>query len=136
MRHVRQTLLIETRFPFIAKTGFLGGSKHCTGAVFSHFLMKIRVSFLRSCPGGVLGCLPGCFFETFGHPLGHFGTPLGVLWDTLGPLWATFWSPWGHVGTILAPRGCSWVPLEVNFVRILNIFVFWAPKLVPGIKNC
>ena len=85
---------------------------------FSRHLLEIRVSFLGSCPGGVSGRLPGCFLEAFGHPLVHLGTPLGTLWDALGSLWTPFGSPWGHFGTTLAPMGCFWVPLELNFARI------------------
>ena len=107
------------------------GFKSMAGAVFSSFLLKIRIS----CPGRVLGCLLGCFLEAFEHPLGHLGTPLGTLWDALGSLWTPFGSPWDHFGTTLAPMGRFWVPLEVNFARIYNLFDILGPKIIQGIKK-
>ena len=85
----------------------MGGSKHCTGAVFSHFLREIK--FLVQVR--VLEGSGGAFWGAFGRLLGTLWGTLGPLWDTLGPLWDPFGTPWVPFGPFFAHLRVTMAPL-------------------------
>ena len=109
-----QTLLIETRFPFLAKTGLFVGSKSMAGAVFSSLLGKIGSQMWVR----ILVPFGGHPGVSFGSLFGSLWGALGRLWGTLGGLGGSFGAPWGALGATLAVMGCSGVPLEVHFSRL------------------